>query len=111
MDIKQLGNIYTLSVEVERIEEELSTLEHEEAQPNVIEAYRQVLKDHRTEVLAKKIEAEQFLSQIDDDEIRLIAKMRFIDLKTWSQSAKKLCYDRTAPYDKWKTYLRKHKIK
>lgn len=97
------------TIELQRMEDIVTTLEKEKAQPELIEAYRKQLQDERSKVLAKKIEAEAFLSHIQDDEIRLIAKLRFIDFKSWAEIGKMLNYDRTAVYYKWRNYLQKCK--
>lgn len=109
MTIKQLKSIYIYTVELQRLEEIISTLENEQVQAELIESYRKQLQDERSKVLAKKIEAEAYLSNIQDEEIKLIAKLRFIDLKSWAEIGRMLNYDRTAVYYKWRTYLQKRK--
>lgn len=109
MTIKQLKNIQVYTIELQRLEECIATLENEQVQPELIEAYRKQLQEERGKVLAKKMEAEVFLSNIKDDEVRLIAKLKFIDLKSWAEIGKMLNYDRTAVYYKWQNYLQKRK--
>ena len=96
MTVKQLKNIQVYTIELQRLEEILATLENEKAQPELIETYRLQLQLHRYDIFLKKMEAEVFLSSIKDDEVRLIAKLKFIDLKSWAEIGKMLNYDRTA---------------
>lgn len=109
MTVKQLKNIQIYTIELQRIEECITTLEREQIQPDLIDAYRKQLQEERSKVLAMKLEVEAYLANIKDDEIRLIAKLKFIDLKSWAEIGKMLNYDRTAVYYKWQNYLNKRR--
>lgn len=66
--------------------------------------------DKKKELLideAHKIE--DFLETVDDEEIRIIVRERFLNGKTWDEIAKKMITDRSTPYYRLKNYLKNHK--
>lgn len=48
---------------------------------------------------------EDFLNTVDDGEIRIIIRKRFIEGKTWKEVSKDIIADRSTPYYKLKKYL------
>ena len=66
----------------------------------------------KNELVAKKrkltdenIKIENFLATVDDVEIRIIIRKRFLEGKTWQVIAEELNMDRTTPYYKLNKYL------
>ena len=49
---------------------------------------------------------EDFLTTVDEEEIRIIIRERFLNGKTWEEVAKKIITDRSTPYYKLKNYLK-----
>lgn len=49
---------------------------------------------------------EDFLETIDEEEIRIIIRERFLNGKTWDEIAKKMITDRSTPYYRLKNYLK-----
>lgn len=50
-----------------------------------------------------------YIESIDDIDVRVIARLRYIDNKTWQQIGEIMHLDRTACYRKLNTYLSKQK--
>lgn len=61
----------------------------------------------RIEALEEYIKIESFINKIDDTEIRLIARYRFLDCKDWMEIGELMNYDRTTASKKLRTYLNK----
>ncbi len=95
-------NIKYLKIEIERCERVLNDLRHWQG----TDEYARVLKDTKAHLLCKKAEAENLINGIEDDEVRLICKLKFIDLRSWNYIADKMHYDRTTVYKKYKRFIR-----
>ena len=73
------------------------------------------LEDHRAELIKKEREIRKFISSVEDEEIKLIIKWRFIDLLDWIEIAGRLedmtgkNVDRSTPGKKMRRFLRKNK--
>ena len=96
------NNIKYLKIEIERSERILKDLQHWKGS----EEYASVLRESRAHLYKKKAEAETLINGITDDEIRLICKLKFIDLKSWNYIANKMHYDRTTVYKKYKKFIK-----
>ena len=57
--------------------------------------------------LKKQIEIEDFLETVEDTDVRLIIRYRFIQGLDWQVVGKKMHFERTTPYYKLKKYLEK----
>lgn len=53
----------------------------------------------------ENIKIESFLATVDDAEIRIIIRKRFLEGKTWQVISEELNMDRTTPYYKLNKYL------
>lgn len=95
-------SIKFLKMEIERCEKNLKELRKGQAE----EAYANLLRDSRADLIRKKAEAESLINGIEDDEIRLICKLKFIDLKSWNYIANRMHYDRTTVYKKYKKFFK-----
>jgi len=62
--------------------------------------------EYKTEKLIDELhKIEDFLTTVEDEEIRIIVRERFINGKTWEEVAKITITDRSTPYYKLKKYL------
>ena len=102
MTEKVFKSIKFLKMEIERSERILKDLRYWQGS----EEYATLIRQNRAELLKKKAEAEILINGIEDDEIRLICKLKFIDLKNWNYIANKMHYDRTTIYKKYKRYIK-----
>ncbi len=99
-------NIYIIDKEIERIKGAMDELRAVCVSASLKEAYEHLLAEQMEELLQAKLDAEQKLNEIQDETARLIAKMRFIDLKSWSEIGKFMNYDRTVVYRKLKKAMK-----
>jgi len=65
------------------------------------------LNNKKIKLLDEQIRIENYLDEIDDENIRIIIRERFINLKNWEEIGELLHYDRTTPYYQLKQYLKK----
>lgn len=70
-----------------------------------------ILLEKRVSALEEYLKIENFISTIEDPEIKLIIKYRFMDRMSWNQVADKLCNDKIisedAPRKKLRRFLEK----
>ena len=122
-----LNKLYFLKLEINEIKEEIENLTELAATQmtgmpfgsgtsNPTEQFF-MKKNKLMEKLNKKLEKyidelnriEIFIDSIDNDEVRLIARLRFIQNLKWEEISKKVNYDRSVCYRKLKEYLKKNK--
>lgn len=125
MTIEELKKLYVIKKQIQQIEEKLSSISimsstsfsnneihtHNQNSPTERIATTKIkLKENLVNKLNKlyeeELKIEKFIDEIQDVEIQMIIRMRFIDLKTWKEIGKELEYDRTSPYYKLKKYLK-----
>lgn len=111
MEEKTLNSIKSLKVEIERIETVIQELGDTEEAESIVELYKSKLVKRKRDLINRKIEVENYLLGIDDDEIRVIMLLRYVDLRSWTYIAKKIHCDRTLPYIKVKKFLSRNKAK
>lgn len=68
--------------------------------------YADLLTETKEDLLRKKTEIESLIHGIDDAEIRLILKLKFVDLRSWNYIARAMHYDRSTVYKKYKKFVR-----
>ena len=100
MTEKVFESIKFLKIEIERYDKILK-----EIRRGRDEEYAKLLMESRANLIKKKSEAENLINGIEDDEIRLICKLKFIDPKSWNYIADKMHYDRTTVYKKYKKFI------
>lgn len=128
MDIKELNKLYYKKKNIEALEEELAELNNLSSAPltdsikgnNVskpTEKYvlrknriLEKLNKARDKYLEEYERINDFINTIEDEEIKLIAYLRFIKLKDWYYIAEEISpenkmLDRTTPRKKLKRYL------
>ena len=64
------------------------------------------LLDKKEKLIDEMIIIEDFLSTVEDNEIRIIIRKRFLDGKTWDVVGKEINSDRSTPYYRLKNYLK-----
>lgn len=129
MDIKGLNKLYFKKKNIQALEEELAELNNlgsapltDSAKGNVISDPTQKFVMRKNRILEKLNEARyeyleeyekirDFINTIEDEEIKLIAHLRFIKLKDWYYIAEEISpesktLDRTTPRKKLKRYLK-----
>ena len=106
---KDLNNIHFLALEVQRIRKVLLSLSPTGRNVEQKKDYIEFLKNNEAELIRKKIELETFISQIDDAEIRLILKLKFVDFRSWNYVARTMHYDRSTVQKKYKKFINRSK--
>lgn len=67
---------------------------------------RKKLLHKKEKLIAYFNEIEDYLDTIEDGEIRIIIRKRFLEGKTWSVISKELVTDRSTPYYRLQKYLK-----
>ena len=126
--MNKLNKLYYLKIEINELKEEITSLSeinsskvsgmpHSSGISNPTEQYF-LKKQKLIEKLNKKLERyieeltriENIIDNIEEPEIRIIARMRFIDNLNWKEISKKIHLDRSVCYRKIKKYLEENKI-
>ena len=101
-----LNKAYYTKLEIESIREQIESLSSIDLNK------KQKLIDKLNNILEKYcdqlIYINEYIEGIKDDEIRLIARYRFIDNLTWVEIGDRLMIDRTACYRKLNKYLKEN---
>ena len=102
MTEKQLKEIKIINLEIRRIE---SVLNSTPCLSELQKEYSKMLNIKKETLYKKKIETEQYISEIPDAEIRLILSLKYIDLRSWKYISKTLHYDRSTLSKKVKKFF------
>lgn len=105
--MKDFKKIFILNAEIERNNQAIEEIRRLSVSTDLKAAYEHLLEEQTEELLKAKLQAEEEINEISDEMARLIAKMRYIDLKSWSEIGNALNYDRTAVYRCLKKYSKK----
>lgn len=122
MNEKELNKYYYLKKEVEDLEERIETYDvgvssvrvkelNVDSSPQFISIQEKVveLKDKwmqkRVEALEEYIKIESFIDRVDDAEIRILLRYRYLDLLSWEQIGEKVFMDRTSVSKKIRKFL------
>lgn len=103
MTEKDLQSIKFLKLEIKRNDKLLQEVSRAGGSGKT---YAELLARTREELLRNKVEIETLIHSIDDAEIRLILKYKFIDLKSWNFIARQMHYDRSTIYKKYKKFIK-----
>ena len=107
MTEKDLKELKLINLEIDRTATAISRLSNSKTNAELRCKYINILQEQEAILLQKKIEAEQFIKEIDNAEIRIILTLKFIDLKSWNYISRKLHYDRTTLLKKIKKFFEK----
>lgn len=124
MTEKDLSRYYWLQKEIKDLEERIaifdcgvSAVKYKELNVDSSPQYHSIqesiaiLKDKwmekRVSALEEYIKIENFISSIEDIDLRLIFRYRFLDCLNWDDIGKKIGYDRTSVSKKVRNYLNK----
>jgi hypothetical protein len=122
MTEKELSKYYYLTIEIKDIEERIAkfgngvgskgfdneisgTGKKESIQEKYMEL-KSLYIEKRLDALEEYIRIEKYISDVEDPEIRLIMRLRFMDLKDWDEIGAKLNYDRTSVSKKVRRYIK-----
>lgn len=116
MKIGQLNRLYWLKKEITQVEEqikELSVLPVQSSASASVEQFteqllilREKLNKKLTEYVQERIAIEDIINYIDEPEVRIIARKRFIENKSWETIGEEMYMDRTTAYKKLKRYVK-----
>lgn len=122
MTEQELSKYYWLKKEAEDLEERIKTYgigvgsihikelsvesspKFESIQERISEL-KDMWMEKRISALEEYIKIECYINHIEDTEIRLIARYRFLDCKKWDEIGSIMNYDRTAVSKKLRGYL------
>lgn len=125
MTIQELSRYHAITIEIEQITKNLKELENTVISSKELngmpkssnigssveslllkkEKLENLLNEKKELLLDEHLKIENFLKTVQDDNIRIIIRSRFIDGKNWHDIAKSLNFDRTTPYYQLKKYL------
>lgn len=123
MNEKELSKFFWLQKEIKDLEERIATLDSglsaikynslsvsgskkvESIQEKIVEL-KESWMEKRISALEEYIKMEKFILSVQDDEIRLILRYRFMDLMKWEEIGNKLGYDRTSVAKKIRNFLK-----
>ncbi len=127
MTIKELSKYHNIKIEIKQLEDTVEELETTVIGSSKITSIPTMTNSDSSSTerigiklaqLKSKIETkketlideahkiEDFLATVDEEEIRIIIRERFLNGKTWEEVAKKIIADRSTPYYKLKNYLK-----
>jgi hypothetical protein len=122
--MKGLNKLYYLKIEIDELKKEIENLSvisssemtgmpHSSGISNPTEQYllkKQKLMDRLQIKLNKYIDEldriEKFIDGIDEPEVRLIARKRFIQNKKWEEIGREISLDRSVCYRKLNKYIK-----
>lgn len=123
--MKRLNKLYWLKKEIEQLEMQIKELTILSAMAmsgmpsgnsvsspvekfyERLEKLRSKLQSKLDEYITEKERIEDYIENIEDGEIRVIARLRFIDNKDFQSIGNDMFMDRTTAYRKLKKYLEK----
>lgn len=128
MTIKELSRYHNIKVEIEQLKDSIEELETTiigsskitgmpiNASGNNNNPTERIgiklaklttkLENKKDNLIDELTKIEEFLNNVDDGEIRIIIRKRFLEGKTWNEVAKDIIADRSTPYYKLKKYLK-----
>ena len=123
---EDLTSVYTINLEIKKIQEEIVRLREQNFfKPNIVsdmprggekkdmimeyaersKTLDDMLKYSICKLQNKKAEVEEFIKNIEDNEIRLIVRLRCIDNMNWKDIGAELSIERTTASKKFRKYL------
>jgi hypothetical protein len=126
MTIDELSKYHNIKIEMKQLEETIEELEstiigsskitgmptslHGNSSPTEriglkLAQLKSKLVNKKDKLIDEAQKIEEFIDTVDDEEIRIIIRERFLNGKTWDEIAKIIITDRSTPYYKLKKYL------
>ena len=125
MTIHELSKYYNLKIEIQQIKDNIEEIETTKigsskitgmpmmSSGNNINPTERIgiklaksLENKKDKLLDEATKIEEFLNTVEDGEIRIIIRKRFLEGKTWKEVSKDIIADRSTPYYKLKKYLK-----
>lgn len=123
MTEQELSRYYWLKKEVEELEEKIATfdvgisavqpkevdIQSSRQYSSIQEKYvelRDIWMDKRVKALEEYIKIEKYMYSIEDEELKLIIRYRFLNCMSWDDIGYKMGYDRTSVSKKLRNYLK-----
>ncbi len=117
MNIKELSNYYYLDKELKLLEKQLGDIK----QNPMFKSNKKMKEEIISEIVKKqndcineRVRLEKYINSITDSKTRYIAKLRFVEFKSWYDIAdlvtpkEKDTVNRTSPYNTLNRYLKKN---
>lgn len=98
---------YFLKKEIENINSEIANIEQLKGSNKKL--LLKLLQEKQNEYCDELLDIIQFINQIEDRDVRIIARLRLIDNLTWEEIGQRLYMNRTSCYRKLTNYLKLHK--
>ncbi len=127
MTIKKLSKYHNIKIEIKQLEDTVEELESTiigsskvTGMPITISGnsspterigiklaqLKAKIENKKESLIDEAHKIEDFLTTVDEEEIRIIIRERFLNGKTWDDIAKKMITDRSTPYYRLKNYLK-----
>ncbi|MDR2899128.1 MAG: DUF1492 domain-containing protein [Clostridiales bacterium] len=108
----ELSKYYLLSKEIDILENEIA-LELGRAEEyisnneilSVLESYVNKLKTKKHEAYTAKLKIEEFMDSVDDPEIRVILRLRYVKMMTWEQIGEEIYMSSSGAFRKCKRFF------
>lgn len=131
MTFEDLISVHSINIEIKKIQEEIQQLREQNFfKPNIIsdmprggegkdmlveyaeESKRldDILNYSLRKLQEKRVEIEQFINSIEDNEVRLIVRLRCINTMEWAEIGAELGMDRRTASRKFYSYMEKEGI-
>lgn len=128
MTINELSKYHNIKIEIKQLEDTVEELEstligsskvtgmpsvvHSNSSPTErigikLAQLKDKLDKKKELLLDEAHKIEDFLETVDEEEIRIIIRERFLNGKTWDEISKIIITDRSTPYYRLKNYLKR----
>jgi DNA-directed RNA polymerase specialized sigma subunit len=125
MNKRELSKYYYITLEIRELEERIAVVENTivgsskltgmprgsgKSDPvnkttELLITLKSKLEKRKAEAMTKLIQIEEYISEIEDSEVRLIFSKRYIELKKWEQIADELYMSLSTVHRKHSNYL------
>lgn len=131
MTIKELSKYHNIKIEIKQLEDTVEELESTiigsskvTGMPTAINGnsspterigiklaqLKLKIETKKESLIDEAHKIEDYLATIEESEIRIIVRKRFLEGKTWKEVSKDIIADRSTPYYKLKKYLKERSI-
>lgn len=123
MTEQELSRYYWLKKEVEELQEKIATfdvgisavqpkevdIQSSKQYSSIQEKYielRDIWMDKRVKALEEYIKIEKYMYSVEDEELKLIIRYRFLNCMTWEDIGYKMNYDRSTIIKKFRKFIK-----